>query len=406
MLFGKEKKGAGVKELLTLIPADFLEALSTRLCVDKRVRKLHASHLFKLVLYSLLNSERLSLRVMETNYKNPLFQALAPSLSGDTVTFNGIRERLIQINSCFFQEVYQKVYEEAQRHYSKKSLEHYHIKKYDSTMIAAFSHLIEGMRVGNTSRGKCQVKWTTALQDNFLLNMEFHQEQVYISEERALKHSILAEHKLSGESATIHVFDQGMKSRTTLQELDNTGMLFVTRIQTNARYNTLQPMLYSDASQDTQELEFQDDLIIQLYQHNQTKPMENRFRLVKYVDVQKEIPIWFLTNVEDLQAHEIADVYRQRWDIEVLFRFMKQEMNLTHFVCHHPNAIQVMMYMTMIATMLVLIYKAQQQIDSYKHAKIQFFRDLHYLILLDIMNDPQEIIRFKGKLIKLLNKSD
>lgn len=61
----------------------------------------------------------------------------------------------------------------------------------------------------------------------------------------------------------------------------------------------------------------------------------------------------FLTNVWDVEAPSIAQIYKSRWDIEVLFRFMKQEMNLTHFVCNEPNAIQVMLYCTMITSMLM-----------------------------------------------------
>ena len=68
---------------------------------------------------------------------------------------------------------------------------------------------------------------------------------------------------------------------------------------------------------------------------------------------------------------------------------MKQEMNLTHFVCNDANAIQNMLYFTMIAAMLVLIYKKRNGIRSFKMAKIQFFKELTYSILLDILEEPQ-----------------
>ena len=83
---------------------------------------------------------------------------------------------------------------------------------------------------------------------------------------------------------------------------------------------------------------------------------------------------------------------------------MKQEMNLTHFVCNDKNAIQVMLYCTMITTMLVLIYKKQNNIKSYKKAKIQFFKELNYLILLEILEQPNELIRLKKILKSFLKK--
>ncbi|MEZ4958553.1 MAG: transposase [Saprospiraceae bacterium] len=97
----------------------------------------------------------------------------------------------------------------------------------------------------------------------------------------------------------------------------------------------------------------------------------------------------FVTNVWELPADVIAEIYRQRWDIEVLFRFLKQEMNLTHFVCNDLNAIQVMLYFTMIAAMLVLIYKKHNDIKSYKKAKIQFFKELFYSVMLDVLESPE-----------------
>lgn len=66
---------------------------------------------------------------------------------------------------------------------------------------------------------------------------------------------------------------------------------------------------------------------------------------------------WFLTNEFEISAKEISDYYRKRWDIEVFFKFMKQELNLSHLVSVNKKGIEVMVYITMIAAMLLLIYK-------------------------------------------------
>ena len=67
--------------------------------------------------------------------------------------------------------------------------------------------------------------------------------------------------------------------------------------------------------------------------------------------------ILVLTNDFELSAKDIADYYKKRWDIEVFFRFLKQELNLSHLVSLDKNGIEVMIYMTMICSMLLLIYK-------------------------------------------------
>lgn len=76
-----------------------------------------------------------------------------------------------------------------------------------------------------------------------------------------------------------------------------------------------------------------------------------------------------------LQPKEIADIYKQRWDIEVFFRFIKQELNASHFLSVSENGIKVMLYMTMIASMLLLLYKKLNDL-GYKTAKRRFAIEL------------------------------
>ena len=169
----KDDSKTSVKELLELIPDELIGELAASLMVDKWVKKLKGTHIFKLVLFSLLSSERLSLRIMDDNFEDPLFRILAPALSAEEVTWTGIRDRLININSVFFQKLYESIYQRARELYGGIKLAGYHIKKYNSTMIATFSYLLEGMKMGNTKKGKTQVKISTEFTDDFLIRMDF-----------------------------------------------------------------------------------------------------------------------------------------------------------------------------------------------------------------------------------------
>ena len=403
----KTASRVSVSELLSLLPDSYIEDLTTELSADKWVKKLKAGSLFKLVLFSLLNSERLSLRVMENNYQDPMFQALAPALSADEVTWTGIRGRLMKMDSKFSQKLYESVYNQALEQYGEAGLKGYHIKRYDSTMIATFSHLLEGMKVGNSSKGKTQVKLTCEMTDDFLIQMHFHKDQAHLSEETALKEGIL---KSTHSQNDISVFDKGLKSRQTFVELDKKEILFVGRLTAQPKYTLLHPHWQDDGMSDSDELEFVQDSAVYLYEDG-AQIIENKLRLVQFRLKPKEIPtekdgeiLSFITNLWDVPAHTIAQVYRSRWDIEVLFRFMKQEMNLTHFVCNDLNAIQVMLYFTMIAAMLVLIYKKHNNITSYKLAKIQFFKELLYSIMLDALESPEGVDWVKSKLKKFVKR--
>ncbi|MDR1372505.1 MAG: transposase [Dysgonamonadaceae bacterium] len=63
--------------------------------------------------------------------------------------------------------------------------------------------------------------------------------------------------------------------------------------------------------------------------------------------------IIFISRIFELSVKEITDAYRRRWDIEVFFRFIKQELNVSHLISLNTNGIEVMLYMTLIAAMLI-----------------------------------------------------
>ena len=121
--------------------------------------------------------------------------------------------------------------------------------------------------------------------------------------------------------------------------------------------------------------------------------MNHNFRLVIVQSkVEQDKQFYLLTNDFEISAKEIAQAYRRRWDIEVFFRFLKQEMNVSHLVSLNKNGIQVMLYMTLIVAMLILIYKKANKI-GYKTAKRRFsmeIRDLAIaIIVVQCGGDPK-----------------
>ncbi|MDJ1495873.1 transposase, partial [Cytophagaceae bacterium DM2B3-1] len=111
-------------------------------------------------------------------------------------------------------------------------------------------------------------------------------------------------------------------------------------------------------------------------------------------DAEKQF--WFITNVLDLTAKQVADSYRRRWDIEVFFRFIKQELNVNHLVSLSKNGIQVIIYMSLIVAMLVLLYKKANNL-GYKTAKRRVVLQLRELITTIMITlaggDPNKVFK-------------
>jgi len=395
-----QSKLVSVDALLELIGLPVLEAIVLDLQADKWVGKLKTVVVFKLILYSLLDSTRLSLRVMETNYNSPLFKALEASAIGETA-HSSLKDRLVAINVDFFERVYAQTLRVLSSNYDEKQLNGYNIKRYDSTMIKVFSHLLEGMKVGNTSKNKHQVKLTTELQNNFQVRMHFSKDQSDLSEEVALKN--LIEQSTHAKNDLI-VFDRGIKSRDTFAVFNHT-CLFTTRLNDKNRHKFIREHQSVDKAElkAHPQLEFIQDSIVYLYGDG-NKLIKKEFRLVQVKRREDGKMLFFLTNIMDLSADLIAQIYKSRWHIEVFFKFLKQEMNLTHFVCNDINAIQVMLYMTLITAMLILVYKKMNQIKSYKIAKIQFFKELEAVIILKLTESDEGIQRLRYNLKKYIQK--
>ena len=104
--------------------------------------------------------------------------------------------------------------------------------------------------------------------------------------------------------------------------------------------------------------------------------LKHAFRLIRGIIIATGEEIWFLTNIKELSAYQIAAIYKLRWDIEVFFKFLKQELNFDHVLVRTENAIRVLLYTTLITAMLLIVYKNINNMAGYKIPKLRFALDL------------------------------
>lgn len=314
-----DAKNVLASELIDLIGQEYLSSLSKELGSDKWVIKLESKTVFNLLIYSLLESNRVSLRSMADNYSTAIFKAIETLAEDAQTRHSSIRDRLTQIDLTYFERIYERVYDMIGKYYDEPTLSKYHIKRYDSTMIQVFGHLTSGMKVGNSSKNKYQVKLTTELENNFRVRMKFFDDQPYLSEETALKEIIQA---AQHDKKDLIVFDRGIKSRQTFKEFAEKNTQFVTRLNTNACFEPLRqhqplPIIEHD------EIMVLSDQIVYLYGDGK-KIVPKELRLIQVKVKENDQKLYFLTNLLDISAYMVAYIYRQRWQIEVFFRFMNR----------------------------------------------------------------------------------
>ncbi|WP_410541875.1 transposase [Wolbachia endosymbiont (group E) of Neria commutata] len=82
---------------------------------------------------------------------------------------------------------------------------------------------------------------------------------------------------------------------------------------------------------------------------------------------------------------QVTEIYRGRWDIEVFFKFIKQNLGYKHFLSHIINGMKVYIYMIIIMALLFLVYKTRNDLQGFKIALLQFTLDLDGSFLCSIV---------------------
>ncbi|NDV80012.1 transposase [Dysgonomonas sp. 511] len=190
----------------------------------------------------------------------------------------------------------------------------------------------------------------------------------------------------------MYIIDRGLQSVRTISSFNKEMATFIVRSRENRKHIELKSLISNETPTDLGNLILLKDSLVYLYMgkpinnkrgniHYREELVEEPFRLIIVQSKVDEANVfWFITNEFKLSAKDVADAYRRRWDIEVFFRFIKQELNVSHLVSLNKNGIQVMLYMTLIVAMLILIYKHANNI-GHKTAKRRFTMEMRNLII-------------------------
>ena len=159
---------------------------------------------------------------------------------------------------------------------------------------------------------------------------------------------IKAARRLKFEPGTVVVMDRGYIDYEWFVQLTHQSVYFVTRLKDNASFDVV------ETRKVLAESGILKDQII--FFHNQAVPdMEHFFRIVEIWDEEKQRSFTFLTNNMEFAASTIAAIYKDRWQIELFFKAIKQNLKIKTFLGTNPNAVKTQIWTALIA-MLVLRY--------------------------------------------------
>lgn len=282
-------------------------------------------------------------------------------------------------SSNVFQEIYSDLYNTYKKFLSDSRTKKDKLPELlivDSTTISLFSNILKG--VGrNTINGKKK----GGIKAHTLINS-------YVDAPEFLRFTSAATHDhvflktLSIKPGSILVFDRAYVDYQQYQKWTKDGIYFVTRLKKNAIYEHLEEY---DIKDTVDSGVIKDEKIKLTYQDNFIE-----LRKVACWDDEHKRVFEFLTNNFEESPDMIAEIYKNRWQIETLFKRIKQNFPLKYFLGDSQNAIEIQIWICLIAQLLLLVIQRQTQKKwAFSNlASIIRFHLMTYIHLINFLNKP------------------
>jgi hypothetical protein len=192
------------------------------------------------------------------------------------------------------------------------------------------------------------------------------------------------------EAGSFYVMDRGYVHFARLLRFTHAGAFFVTRAKIKMRYEVASALAPSD---DAAVLSDECILLTGQFTH---KTYPHVLRRIEFFDQTQQRKFVFVTNNFELNATQIAALYKSRWQVELFFKWIKQHLRIKSFVGNSVNAVKTQIWIAVSTYVLVAIIKKRLQIKASLHSMLQvlsltLFETTSLIDLLkDIEPEPNE----------------
>lgn len=217
----------------------------------------------------------------------------------------------------------------------------------DSTTITLFSNLIfKGVgRHPKSGKKKGGIKVHTVVHANEGVPSDIKFTSAATNDSFMLKPSHLSK-------GDIIAMDRAYIDYEKFEELTEKGVIYVTKMKKSLVYSVLSDTMYQTPD-GLMEVRIQNVTFSKKISGGET--IIHNARIITHVDTKKSKLISLLTNDMDSDPNDIIAIYRQRWEIELLFKQIKQNFPLKYFYGESANAIKIQIWVTLIANLLLMI---------------------------------------------------
>ena len=253
-------------------------------------------------------------------------------------------------SSKVFEDIYMKLYQENRRFLSDSRASKLNLKRLfmiDSTTISLFKAILKAVGrkpLNGKKKGGIKAHVMINAQENTPILVRYSSAARH--DKNFLKHIDLAK-------GSIIVFDRAYNDYKQYARFTSDEIFFVTREKKSAVFQQGKVFKILD---NTDSGVVKDEEIFLTYREDK-KQLKLRTRRITYYEKKSRKTLIFITNNFELDAETIAAIYKKRWQIETLFKQLKQNFPLKYFLGDNQNAIEIQIWVSMIANLLVTLIK-------------------------------------------------
>ena len=367
-------------QLLKLIPKDSVLRIAYDTRSDHYCKRFNTYEHLVTMLYSIFNNCN-SIREVTTG-----MLASEQRLAHLGIRYHPRRSTISDANIRRQAEVFEKIYFCLYKKYfsflsdSRKNIKASKLYILDATTISLFQEVLRTSGKNPSGKRKGGIKVHTLIRsDQDVPSM------IRLTEAAANDSQFLKEVNLP--KGSVIVFDRGYRDFTTLNRFTSEGIVWVTRLNRLFAYDIKQEYILPDNS-----FAIISDQQIQLGWRSGTRVTA---RLITYYDDASKEKYEFLTNNYRMSAINIASLYRKRWQIELLFKRMKQNYPLKYFLGDSENAIKIQIWCSLIADLLLKIVK-KVAAAKWSFSNLAAMVRLHLMTYIDLfgfLKSPEKSLR-------------
>lgn len=383
---GKNTKFTGqplLGQIINLVSRSAINRISKEYDVDRYVKKFDGYTHFVTMLYAVLK-DYTSLREVCINLLSDAHKLkhLGIDYCVNKSTFADANKRR---SSKFFEAIYMNLYKRYAPSLSDSCLNKQQLSRLyivDSTTISLFKQILRG-----AGRNPKHGKKKGGIKAHVVIRSD-EDVPCLVKYTAAAKHDHMLLKYLDLPKGSFLTFDKAYVDYAAYERFTQNTIYYVTKLKSNAKYVS---DIEIDIPDNIDSSIIKDEIIY--FNYGKQKKNKHKTRRIAQWDNDKRKVIVYISNNFELDAESIVNIYKKRWQIELLFKRLKQNYPLKYFLGDNVNAIEIQIWTAMIANLLMSIIKSKLTKKKMAFSTmLSLIRTqlMYYVNLLKLLEDPEK----------------